>query len=196
MMQSQLTLYISAAPELKDEREALGRLVPSIPTTLGWQIVYTPHSDQAFDAEAVARADVHLLVLGADIKAPVGWEWEIARRAGRRPAMFRHDGLRTMAGDAFVRTLEPLVTWHPYRDTPDLVRQVATLLGEHLLTHAARYTISQAEVERLRAWQKEKPPAMEVAERQRATGASGVIFTPERYMPSEGTLVGSPPEPE
>jgi hypothetical protein len=189
MTVSKVNLYISAAPELKEERDALGRLVPSIPTALGWQIVQTPQSNQPFDPEAVRRADVHLLVLGADIKAPVGWEWQLARRAGHRPAMFRQERLRTPAGDAFVRELAPVANWRTYRDTPDLVRQASALLGEHLLTHAVPYELSLSELEQLRAWLKREPAAQQASAPRPVTAAGGVILTPERYVPSEGTLV-------
>jgi hypothetical protein len=188
MAPSKVNLYLSAAPELTAERDAIARIVPKIPTTLGWEIVQTPHSDQSFNPDAVLRADVHVLVLAGDIKAPVGWEWALARRAGHRPTMFRQERLRTPAGDAFVRELEPLVQWRSYLDTPDLVRQVSALLGEHLINRAGHYALSPAEVERLRDWLKREPAHVADAARS-VTAASGVILTPERYIPKEGTLV-------
>ncbi len=191
MPANRITLYISAAPEMKEERDALGRLVPAIPTTLGWEIVQTPHGDQVFDPEAVLRADVHLLVLGGDISAPVGLEWLIARRAGRAPVLFRKERLRTPAADAFVRELARSANWRTFRDTPDLVQQVSALLLDHLLAHAARYGLGAAEGERLRAWQGGEPAAaLAGAEAGRVSAnSSGVILTPERYVPSEGKVV-------
>ena len=191
MTLTQVTFYISAAPEMKDERDALGRLVSSIPTTLGWDLVQTPYGDQQFNPEAVLRAGVHVLVLGADIKAPVGLEWLIARRAGRSPVLFRQERLRTPAADAFVRDLGSVAAWRVFRDTPDLVQQVSALLADHLLAHAAQYALSLPEIERLRAWQKREPSAAQApgGETRRVTDSSGVILTPERYLPSEGTIV-------
>ena len=188
MSKSKVNLYISAAPELRAERAAIARLVPDIPTTLGWEIAQTPHSDQSFNADAVLQADVHLLVLGGDIKAPVGWELQLARRAGHRPFYFRQERLRTPAGDAFVRELESIAAWRSYRDSLDLIRQTAGLLVDHLLSHAIPYALPQPEIERLRDWLKTTPMQADTAARP-VTASGAVIFTPERYMPSEGIIV-------
>jgi hypothetical protein len=185
---SKINLYISAAPELRAERAAIARMVPDIPTTLGWEIAQTPHSDQSFNADAVLQADVHLLVLGGDIKAPIGWELQLARRVGHRPFFFRQERLRTPAGDAFVRDLEPTVAWRTYRDPSDLIRQTAGLLVDHLISHAMQYALLQPEIERLRDWLKTAPVQANTATRP-VTDSGAVIFTPERYMPSEGTIV-------
>ena len=71
-MADRLLLYISAASDLRAEREVLGRAVTEVPVSLAWRVVHSPGGDEPVDVDAVSRADVHLLLLGGDIRAPVG----------------------------------------------------------------------------------------------------------------------------
>ena len=80
-----LRLYISATTDLDFEREVLNRAITEIPTTLAWQITLTPLTHEEPDTQAITEADVHLLLLGGDVRAPIGVEWLAARRAGFPP---------------------------------------------------------------------------------------------------------------
>jgi hypothetical protein len=191
-MADQLLLYVSAAPDLEREREILGRAVVEIPVSLGWRIVQSPLRDEPADLGAVASASVHLLLLGGDIRAPIGQEWIAARRAGRRPALFLKQGiLRTPAASNFIRYVEQQAAWQPFKDGPDLRRQVLRLLADHLLQHAGHYALSPAELARLEAWRAGlQAEASAIDEGLRGgAGESGVVFSPERYVPSEGILL-------
>ena len=70
------------------------------------------------------------------------------------------------------------------------------LLVEHLLERAAYYDIRPDEFRKLRAWRKQ----VETAEKQSpdqtegGAGASSVILSPVRFVPSEGKLVGAQPK--
>jgi len=196
-MPDRILFYISAAPDLTLEREVLGRATTEIPTTLGWRIKQTPPADERLDLDAVARADVHLLIMGSDIRAPVGAEWHAARRAGRTPALFLKRGInRTLAATFFVRDLERYTAWRPYDDEADLRRQVLLLLTEHIVERAAYYRLSPGEYEKLQSWHKQ----VETAEKKSpdhtrgGAGASSVILSPERFAPSEGKLVRARPK--
>jgi hypothetical protein len=191
-MADQFLLYISAAADLGRERDALGRAVIEIPSSLGWRIVQSPLRDEPVDLGAVARADVHLLLLDGDIRAPIGQEWIAARRAGRQPALFLKVGIpRTQAGDNFRRFVEQQANWRPFKDSQDLHRQVLILLGGHLLQHAAHFALTPAEVDQLESWraalQTETPVKEENA--PGGTGESSIVLSTERYLPSEGTLL-------
>ena len=72
-----------SAADLEPERDLLAWAVTEVPVTLGWRIVQSPGGDEPADLETVAQADVHLLLLGSDIRAPIGQEWIAARRAGQ-----------------------------------------------------------------------------------------------------------------
>jgi hypothetical protein len=192
-MADRILLYISAASDLDIEREVLGRAITEIPTSLGWRITQTPVADEPLDLEAAARADVHFLVFGGDIRAPVGAEWLAARRAGHMPTLFLKQGVaHTPAALIFIRDLERHAAWHPFDDAADLRRQVLALLTEHILRNTTHYQIGPDEFEKLRAWQKqlEASEKKTVDRRHGGAGASSVILSTERFIPSEGKLVG------
>lgn len=197
-MADAVLLYISAAGDLGLERELLGRAVPELPVTLGWRVVQTPRADEPLDLAATAQADIHLLLLGSDIRAPVGLEWMAARRAGRSTTLFLKRGAsRTPAAQAFVHEVERQATWRLFEDAADLRRQVLMLLAGHLLSRAEYYALRPAELKSLRAWREQlegaeqRPPD----ETRGGAGASGVILSPERFTPSEGVLIRPPGEP-
>jgi hypothetical protein len=85
--------------------------------------------------------------------------------------------------------------WQAFADAYDLRRLVLGLLVDHLLAHQARYQISAAEADALRQWRK----TMEATARSKAAisdlrgGAeqSAVILTTERFVPSQGKLLGN-----
>ncbi len=195
-MVDKLRLYISAAYDLRFERDVLARAITEIPTSLGWTITQTPGPDQEANLEAVVQADVHLLVLGSDIQAPVGLEWSTARRAGKQVSLlYKSSARQTQAAQAFVREVARFARWQAFADAYDLRRLTLDLLVDHLLTHRERYEISAEEAERLRDWRR----AMEATARSKGAvsdlrgGAeqSAVILTTERFTPSQGTLLSN-----
>ena len=188
-----LLLYISAASDLEHERDILGRAVTEVPVTLAWRIVQTPLHGEPPDLQAVAQADLHLLLLGGDIRAPVGLEWQVARRAGRTPALFLKQGApRTPAAPAFVRYLEDKFTWQAYKDGADLHLQALKLLADHIQDRLVYYALSPDELERLHLWRGELEAGSKVLQVDEAPGGAGessVIFSRERYTPSQGVLI-------
>jgi hypothetical protein len=188
----QVLFYISAAPDLAQEREVLGRAVTEVPVSLGWRVVQSPIRDEPVDMAAVAAADLHLLLLGMDIRAPVGLEWAAARRAGRRPVPLLKLGvLRTPAADSFLRFIAEQAEWQPFKDGAELRRITLRLLGDHLLERAVQYALSPVELARLQGWRAELAGAATAAEEETRGGAgvSGVVLSRERYVPSEGLLI-------
>ena len=183
-----VTIYISAAADLMAEREALARMVAALPVTLAWRIAQTPVTDADFlDLEALQVADLHLLVMGSDIRAPVGLEERIVSRAGRLSAAFLKRGiLRTPAGQVFIKGAG--VAWQPFADAADLTRQVQRLLVEHLVSYALRYALTPEEVARLETLTPAEEPARGAGGKE--AGHSAVILSRERFEPSEGVVVG------
>lgn len=189
-----IRLYISAGPDLRPERETLGRAVTEIPVDVGWEITHTPRNDRPVDPQTVAAADVHLLLVGIDIRAPVGREWFAARRAGRSPALFlKRDVARTMAAQDFVRHLQSQSIWKPFQDAMELRRNVLILLGDHLAQRAGELALTPTERERLTEFRSGLGTSDSGEEGPRhGAGESGVILSRDRYEPSSGTLI----EPE
>lgn len=180
-----VVIYISAAPDLMAERESLARMIAELPVTLVWRVVQSPLGQELLDLEALQTAGLHLLLMGGDIRAPVGHEWHAASRAGRPVTAFLKQGVsRTPAGQAFVR--DTRVAWQPFSDPADLSRQVRRLLAGHLVHHAGRYALSPAEIEQLAILQREQSKEETTAE---GAGRSAVILSRERFMPSEGIIV-------
>lgn len=187
-----VTVYISAAGDLMREREVLNRAVTEIPTTLAWRIYQTPLTVHEPDLESLATIDIHVLVLGSDVRAPVGVEWAIARRTRRLPVLFLKSGiLRTQAAQAFERELARYTAWMPYQSIVELKRRFQLLVSRHLLSRRAHYKLGDAEYTRLEEWQKIIGQADARNEDQILGGAgdSGVIFSVERFMPSDGVLL-------
>lgn len=196
-MVDEVVLYISAARELEYERDLLGRAVAEIPATLGWRIEQTPSGDKPPDLGAVASAHLHLILLGGDIRAPVGLELLIARRAGNQPLFFmKKDIVRTPAAQAFLREVAKRDTWRLFKNNSDLRYQVLNSLAKHILDNALRYALRPVEHENLQAWYdeiKENKP-VEIKQTRGGAGESGVIISPERYLPSKGILISKPKE--
>lgn len=190
-----LLLYISAASDLETERDILGRTTTEIPVTLAWRIIQSPLRGEPPDLQAAAQADVHLLLLGGDIRAPIGLEWQAARRAGHLPVPFlKQNALRTPAAQAFVRFLEDQYPWRKFTDRADLRLQALKLLADHILEHTVYYALSHAELERLRHWRDELETwkTAQVDEAPGGAGESSMIFSRERYIPSQGVLIQPP----
>jgi hypothetical protein len=188
-----LLLYISAAPDLELERDALGRAVTELPVDLNWRIIQSPRGNEVLDREALKRADVHLLLMGGDIRAPVGLEWLAAVRSGRRPYLLLKDAVsRTSAGAAFVRHVADMERWEPFTGPEDLRRLVLLHLSAHVLDHASELGLTAGEVDRLRRWQEELASARPgPAQTERGgAGESGLLLSLERFRPSEGIRLG------
>lgn len=191
-MIDKLGLYISAAPDLRFERDLLARSITEIPTSLGWMITQTPGPDREPDLDAAARAHVHLLILGSDIQAPVGLEWATANRAGKAVTLLYKTSIaRTQAAQAFFRDVSKYGSWQAFEDAFALRRRVLKLLVDHILSNSARYEIKSDESDKLRAWRKtlDDKRIGTVDERHGGAEESAVILTTERFVPSEGKLL-------
>jgi hypothetical protein len=194
-MADQVLVYISAADDLGLEREVLGRAITEIPTTLAWRIVQTSSRAEEPALEAVVQADVHLLLLGSDVRAPVGVEWLTARRSGHMPfLLLKSESTRTQAAQAFMKELERYTQWHTFDDVASLRKQVLTLLSDHILTHRDHYQLGDNEYEKLSDWLKNlrKAKRKKVDDTRGGADKSSIILSTERYVPSEGVLLHDP----
>jgi len=190
-----LNLYISAAADLDHEREVLSRVVAEIPVTLGWRVTQTPLHGETIDVSALAQAEVHILLLGSDIRAPLGIEWRLAHRANRLQfAFLKQDIARTMAALDFIRYLETQIGWHSFKNIADLRMQTFKLLADHILAQPDYYALKLTEINGLTSWRnKLSSPEAEDLELHGGIGESSVVLSPERYIPSEGVLIKPKP---
>lgn len=107
-------LYVTISPDLGAEREVIGRAVAGLPVDVGWEVGYTPGPyDPPGDSRTAAQADVYVLALGEDIRAPMGVAWSLVQRAGRTPLAFLKEVARTPAAQEFMKTAA--LAWTGYR---------------------------------------------------------------------------------
>lgn len=190
-MADPVRLFISAGPELEPEREAIGRALAEFSINLGWEIKRTPRPEEPANLEAVRICDVFVLLFASDIRAPVGWEWMVARRAGRfHLAFLKEDTLQTPAGREFARDLG--AKWRPFRTGQDLARQLMEALSARILERwrefglsAREWEILSAYVARLRGEEPKGGPEAKPA----GAGEGGVILAPGRDVPKDGVVV-------
>jgi hypothetical protein len=190
-----VTVYLSAASDLELEREVLNRAITEIPTTLAWRILQTPLTAHEPDLVALAEADIHLLLLGSDVRAPVGVEWASARRARRLPLLFLKSGIiRTQAAQAFERELARHAAWQAYTAIADIQRRFLLLVSRHILSRHQYYSLSAEEHEKLIEWRERLKASKQRKVDQTLGGAgnSSMIFSVERYMPTDGVLLHDP----
>lgn len=179
-------VYISAASDLMAEREALARMIAGLPVTLPWRIIQTSTGAEPLDLESLQAADLYFLVMGSDIRAPVGLEWLTARRAQRTVNAFLKQGVgRTPAGQVFISQTK--VVWQPFTDAADLSRQARQVLTKHLDRYAIQYALTPAELEQLAALPKSEEKKETIGGQEAAQSA--VILSRERYTPSGGVIV-------
>jgi hypothetical protein len=183
-----MTIYISAASDLMAEREALARMIASLPVTLAWRIMQTPVRDlDPVDLEALGSADLYFLIMATDIRAPVGLEWLMAHRTRHPDGVYLKRGVpRTPAGQVFINDVG--LAWQSFHDVPDLCRQVEHTLAEHLIHHAVRYSLSPEEIAGLEALLTSSTPA-ETEGRGTEAGHSAVVLSRDRFEPSGGVVL-------
>lgn len=180
-------IYISAAPNLMTEREALARMIAELPVTLAWYIVQTPIEAEPIDRESLLAADLYFLVMGADILAPVGLELHTAQQANRPVTAFLRQGAAyTPAGEVFVRQVR--LHWRSFADATHLSQQVRRIIVEHLLRYAVQYALTPVEVQQLKSLMTASTAKEQTSEGEGA-GHSAVLLSRERYTPSEGVIV-------
>ena len=192
MTQNTILLYISAAPDCDVERSVLGRAIADVPVDLGWRIVQSNGPNDPVDAQAILNADLHMLLLAEDIRAPIGVEWKIARNAGRHPRLFiRETQSRTPAARSFVRYVGPNETWTPYASPAELRRKALIDVADTLLDRAGPLALKPARIVGLRQWREQlaegQEPEAETADG--STGASSVILSRDEIATSGGVLI-------
>ncbi|MCU0501100.1 MAG: hypothetical protein MUC51_04930 [Anaerolineae bacterium] len=191
-MASQIRLFISGGPDQEPARELLGRALAEFPVNVGWVIKRTP------DVDSAAESHLFLMLLGADITAPVGLELYWARRTEKPIFAYRVDVSRTPAGQVFVQENAGL-EWRRYSELGMLRRYVIADLSRFLLAHAERYGVTMLEAQRLHvqiaALEKAsatEPGATSAPPKPLGASGGGVILAPGKDEPRGARLIGEP----
>ncbi len=184
-MRKRFHLFVSAGPDLEPEREVIGRVVAQLPVQLGWEIKRTPPPGEPRPADlaGVRQCDLFVLLMGRDIAAPVGIEWEAARQSGRRIVPLLRKGRRTPAAAIFLR--EAQVEWQLFESAAELEELVRAALIHVLLERAVDFGLAPEEWEALhrmrQAERKEKGREEDRAEgvlEPAGAGGGGIILGP------------------
>ncbi len=195
-MAARLRIFTSVAPDLQAEREIIGKAIASLPVSLGWVINYTPSAGERLDPamDAVAQADFYAILLGTDIRAPMGSEFVVARRTSKRILAYVKDVLHTPAARVFMR--DASLNWKHFSAEEALGPLLQRDVAEQILEGAEVYRISPmgweglsallaepTDQEQLEPEKEERPPSY------RGAGKDAVIISPERDLPRDGVLI-------
>jgi hypothetical protein len=176
-MDSELALYTSANAEMDLESELVGRLLAEGLKTIRWRIRRTPlHQDVNPDESAIAASQFYLILLGADITAPMGVEWRLAERSGMAILAYRNqDKVPSPAANYFARNMG--ITWLDYKTPDQFIIAFERDLVTRLINGTPGYGLDLSTIEalatRLRALDK---PAHREVDQRRGAGHGGVIF--------------------
>lgn len=184
-----IQLYISAANDLISERELIGQIVTELPVTLGWQISFSPVGKNSDMEKSIIEADLHLFVFGEDIRAPIGYEWHLSRRMGRKPPFIIKENIpRTIAGRDFLKRISSYPKLLSYNTLAEFRKLVLTQIGRHIMKHAEHYAIKALEFENISKFI-EDLEEIEPNILDNVTGEDSIILTRERFMPKNGVLI-------
>jgi hypothetical protein len=189
-------LYVSTSNDLLDERELVGHLATEIPVTLGWQINFSPSGKDSGIKQLVLDTDFHLVIFGEDIRAPIGYEWQLSRNIRRFPLILVKDGIaRTIAGVDFLKHISSYPNLLHYTSMTDFRKVFLTSIGKNLLDRANYFELKSREI-------KETTKFIEDIEDvepnliDKVTGEDSIILTRERFMPRNGVLLQPPDDQE
>ncbi len=191
-MSHELILYISAANDLLAERDLINRAITEIPADLRWHIVQSPLREGEVDAIAIQNAFAHLLLLGGDIRAPIGHEYQLARQVGRHPVCLLKRGVnRTAAAVDFQKFVRLETQWQPFTDGASLRKMVLEHVGTQLRKQSLQIGLTATEYDQVSAWldKMDEEQAEEIEVRNNQLGESSIILSESRLEPKDGKLL-------
>ncbi len=150
-MAETLRIFVSATRDLEEERAVIGQVLADLPVRIPAEIRRSPPEGLPYADlfERIANVDRVYFLLGRDITAPAGAEWDLAVRLERPILALHTPGPRTPAGEAFLRAAP--VSWQVFRSRDDLARLVLQDLLDLLLHPENRYGLHPDEVIALEA---------------------------------------------
>jgi hypothetical protein len=184
-MDRQLSIYISAAPAMDPECELLGQTLAQLTPAVRWEVRRTPRSaaHDNLDLDALRASPLYLILLGADIVAPMGVEWMAAQQAHLHAFAYRSTkAVPSPAASAFARNAG--LSWIPYDSPLDLQRQFERALIEALVDGTPGLGLHLADIEslaeRLRVLEGERAARQgktaPESEERRGAGGGGIIL--------------------
>ena len=170
-----LRLFVSATRDLEPQRAVIGRAIADLPVRVGIEIRRTPlrraTPENIFDL--IANCDRVYFLLGRDITAPSGSEWDIAHQLERPVLALRADVPLTPAAQEFLRLTK--TEWLAFHSDEELARIISLDVIDILLHPMNRYGLTPGEVDRLIAYRGELAPER-VAEGEPGGAEGGAVL--------------------
>ncbi|MDI9546023.1 MAG: hypothetical protein QM346_00345 [Chloroflexota bacterium] len=191
-MAEKLRIFVSATHDLENERSVIGKALAELPVQIGAEIRRTPVEGASYDDifELIANVDRVYFLLGADITAPAGAEWQLAEKLERSLYPLRKATRVTLAAQDFMR-LGFFRGWTVFSTSAELERLV-TLDLVRILNHPKnRYGLTLNELELLNLHAKRIRAAQPVPPAGEPSGAEGggVLLDAGHEEREEGELL-------
>lgn len=179
-----LRLFVSATRDLEEERAVIAQALTDLPVKVGAEIRRTPVGGLKYDDlyETIANVDRVYFLMGRDITAPAGAEWDLAWKLERRILPLRTPGPRSPAGEKFLRFLP--TGWITFRNRAELSHVILFDLVDLLLHPENRYGLTLVEQERLLRLHRR------LGERRSGTAASSDTMEETSLSAAEGGMAG------
>lgn len=184
-----LRIFVSATADLEAQRGVIGRTLAELPVQVGAEIRRYPPTGVSHETlfELISNVDRLYFLLGQDITAPSGSEWDLAWRLERPLVALRSTQKLTPAAVEFLRLSRlqvPRDEWRVFRSDADLARLVGLDLIDTLLHFANRYGLAVEEVVQLERYRRRfQPPAGASRGEIDGTEAGAIIFGPDLHSP-------------
>ena len=190
-MAEALRLFISATRDLEPQRAAIGRALAELPVRVTIEIRRTPARGASYEAifDLIANCDRMYFILGQDISAPSGTEWDIAHQLGVPVVRLRRRGPMTPAAQTFVHMAGD--RWHTFASDEELVRFITLDVIDVLLHPENRYGLAVDEIAKLTEYRQRFSPERIVEGEPGGAEGGGILLDDRRREPLEGRLLAA-----
>jgi len=144
---AELGIYISAAREQDIECEQIGRLLAEKLTSMRWRIRRTPlHGDLNPDRGVIRQCQFYVILLGTDLVAPMGVEWDIVAKSAAFIIGFRDISCSpSPSADYFARYAD--ISWQQYKKPEDFILAFERILLTQLIDGTPGYGLALEDIE-------------------------------------------------
>lgn len=150
-MAEKLRIYVAATTDLEAQRSIIAHLLAHLPVQVGAELRRCPPEGASYDDlfERISNVDRFYFLMGKDITAPAGTEWDLAMKLQRPTLPLRRRHPITPSAFLFITQAilqVPLRDWRFFETDLELARIIAQDLIELLLHPRNRYGLSAGEV--------------------------------------------------
>lgn len=150
-MAEKLRIYVAATADLEPYRSVISHVLAHLPVQIGAEIRRCPPQGASYDDlfEFISNVDRFYFLLGKDITAPAGTEWDLATQLQRTIIPFRRRNPITPSGFLFLTQAIlqiPFANWRFFETGAELARKAALEFIATLLHPENRYGLTSAEV--------------------------------------------------